>query len=126
MSNDMKSKNQTHRDIALILGNDLGNVGFPMILSFLAVSLSIKPFKEDMSGLLLAGLYIGGSLLVGLLLMHFYVAFNGKRILKAVEKDYGPKTRQHVFNVFAAAKPGDKIDLDIPGVARANREDNAR
>tara|TARA_R110002124_G_scaffold128157_8_gene288575 strand:+ start:2161 stop:2541 length:381 start_codon:yes stop_codon:yes gene_type:complete len=126
MSNDIKSKSQTHRDIAKVLGSDLGSAGFPMLLSFLAVGLTVKPFKDDMPGLLLAGLYIGGSLLLGLLLMHFYVTFNGKRILKAVEKDYGPKTRQHVFNAFAVAKPGDKIDLDIPGVARAYREDNER
>lgn len=125
MSNDMKSKSETHRDIAMVLGSDLGNAGFPMLLSFLAVGLSVKPFKDDMSVLLLAGLYIGGSLLLGLLLMHFYVAFNGVRILRNVEKDYGPKTRQHVFDVFSAAKPGDKIDLDIPGVARAYREENA-
>ncbi|BCR26239.1 hypothetical protein [Aquipseudomonas alcaligenes] len=122
MSNDMKSRSQTHRDIAMVLGSDLGNAGFPMLLSFLAVGLTVKLFEDDMSGLLLAGLYIGGSLLLGILLMHFYVAFNGMRILKAVEKDYGPKTRQHVYNAFAAAKPGDKIDLDIPGVARAYRE----
>lgn len=126
MSNDKKSKSQTHREIAMALGSDLGNAGFPMLLSFLAVGLTVRPFKDDMSGLLLAGLYIGGSLLLGLLLMHFYVAFNGKRIMKAVEKDYGPQTRQHVFNAFAVAKPGDKIDLDIPGLARAYRENNER
>lgn len=126
MSNDKKSKSQTHREIAMSLGSDLGNAGFPMLLSFLAVGLTVRPFKDDMSGLLLAGLYIGGSLLLGLLLMHFYVAFNGKRIMKAVEKDYGPQTRQHVFNAFAVAKPGDKIDLDIPGLARAYRENNER
>lgn len=126
MNSDMKSKSQTHRDIAMALGSDLGNAGFPMLISFLAVGLTVKPFKDDMPGLLLAGLYIGGSLLLGLLLMHFYVVFNGKRILKAVEKDYGPKTRQHVFNAFAAAKPGDKINLDIPGVAGAYRENNGR
>lgn len=110
----------------MVLGSDLGNAGFPMALSFLAVGLTVKLFKDDISVLLLAGLYIGGSLLLGLLLMHFYVAFNGERILKAVEKDYGLKTRQHVFDAFAAAKPGDKIDLDIPGVARAYRENNDR
>lgn len=126
MSIDMKSKSQTHRDIAMVLGSDLGNGGLPMLISFLAVGLTVKPFKDDMSGLLLAGLFIGGSLLLGLLLMHFYVAFNGKRILKAVEKDYGPKTRQHVFNALAVAKPGDMIDLDIPGLARAYREDNEK
>lgn len=32
MSNDMKSKSQTHRDIAMVLGSDLGNAGFPMLL----------------------------------------------------------------------------------------------
>lgn len=122
MSTETKSTIQVHRDIATILGNDMGNVGLPLLVSGVAVGLSIKPFKEDLPGLLQAGLYIGGTLLLAFLVMHFYVAFNGKRILSSIEKDYGPKTRQHVFNTFAVAQPGDKVELDIPAVARTYGE----
>lgn len=118
----MKSETQTLRDVATLLGNDLGNAGVPMVLSFLAVGLFIQQFMDDMSGLLVVGLLIGGSILLGLLLMHFYVPLTGKRILDAIEKDYGPRTRERVFKVVADAKDGDKIDIDISAIARSYGE----
>lgn len=122
MGNTVKNPARVLRDVAMCLGNPIGNVGIPFIVGTLAVGMAIKPFKDEMHGLLLAGLYIGGSLLLTLLLVHFYVAFNGKRILGAIEKDYGPRTRESVFKTFAEGKEGDKIDLDIPAIARAYGE----
>lgn len=122
MESQDRSSMQVLRDVASTLGNPVGNVGIPFILAALAVGYAIKPFKDEIHGLLLTGLYIGGSLLMTLLVMHFYVAFNGKRILAAIGKDYGPMTRDRVFKTFAEGKVGDRINLDIPAIARSYGE----
>lgn len=122
MGKAVKESKQALHDIAMTLGNPIGNIAFPWMASTLAVGLAIKPFKDDLGGWLVAALFIGGPLLVTYLALKVYVPFNGKRILKAIEKDYGPRTRQHVYKYFADAKEGQKIDLDIPGLARAYGE----
>jgi hypothetical protein len=122
MGKAVKESTQALHRIAMTLGNPIGNLALPWIASTLVVGLSVKPFKEDISGLLLAVLYIGGSALMTVLALKFYIPFNGKRILGAIEKDYGPRTRQHVYNYFAEAQEGQKISLDIPGLARAYGE----
>ncbi|MNJ73349.1 hypothetical protein D3C77_701340 [compost metagenome] len=68
--------------------------------------------------------YIGGTALLCWILTDLYARFTGRRILRAIEKDYGPLTRAHVYKVFAEAKGGDLIDLDIPALARSYNEAN--
>jgi hypothetical protein len=107
------------RDIATTLGDPISNVGLPYIASLVVVGLVSKQFKDDLNALLTLGLFVGGALLVTPMIMHYFVPFNGKRILIAIEKDYGPRTRQRVYETFAHASEGEKIVLDIPELARS-------
>ena len=119
----MKYSHQVLRSIAMTLGNPIGNFGFPYCVSLLVVGLTIKQFKDAMPGLVMFAVFVGGSLLMTLVVMHFYMGLNGKRILGAIEKDYGPRTSQRVYKTFAETKEGEKLSLDIPGLARAYGED---
>ncbi|TCV51342.1 hypothetical protein [Pseudomonas sp. 460] len=119
----MKQSTQVLRSIAMTLGNPIGNFGVPYMVSLLVVGLPLKHFKEAMPGLLVFAIFVIGSLLLAVALMHFYVVINGKRILSAIEKDYGPRTSQGVYKTFAETKEGEKLRLDIPGLARAYGED---
>ena len=121
----MKNSNKVLRTIAIALGNPIGYFGLPYMACLLTIGFAAKQVTGTLPILVFAGVAII-SLALSFLLMPFYMPFAGKRILKAIENDYGPKTRQHVFNVFAAAQPGAMINLDIPSVARAYREDNVR
>ncbi|WP_210555277.1 hypothetical protein [Pseudomonas sp. P9(2020)] len=58
-------------------------------------------------------LSIACGLLIGAALAHFYIAYNGKRILSSIEKDYGPRTRQSVYHIISKTKDGEFLDLDI-------------
>lgn len=119
MDTNDKDSLQVLRDIATTLGDPISNVGLPYMASLVGVGLVVKQFKEDLNALLTLGLFVGGALLLTPLVMRYFVPFNGKRILKAVEKDYGPRTRQRVYETFANASAGDKIELDIPGLTRS-------
>ncbi|MQT73315.1 hypothetical protein [Pseudomonas helleri] len=119
----MKQLPQVLRNIAMTLGNPIGNFGVPYMASLLVVGLTLKQFKEGMPALLVFAVFVIGSLVLAFVLMHFYVVINGKRILGAIKKDYGPRTSQGVYKTFAETKEGEKISLDIPGLARAYGED---
>lgn len=121
----MKNSNEVLRIIAIALGNPVGYFGLPYITCLLTIVFAAKQVTGTLPILVFICVALT-SLVLAFLLMPLYMPFAGKRILKTIEKDYGPKTRQHVFDVFAAAKPGDKINLDILGVARAYREDKDR
>lgn len=107
------------RVIATTLGDPISNIGLPYMGSLIGVGLLVKQYKDELGPLLTMGLFVGGALMVTPLVMRYFVPFNGKRILKAIEKDYGPRTRQRVYDTFVAASVGEKIVLDIPGLARA-------
>lgn len=117
----MKNSNTVLRTIAMALGNPVGYFGLPYMVCLLALGFAAKQVTGTLPILVFLGVALV-SLVLAFLLMPIYMPFAGRRILKAIEEDYGPMTRQHVFDVFAAAQPGAKINLDIPGVARAYRE----
>lgn len=119
----MKQSIQVLRSIAMTLGNPIGNFGVPYMVSLLVVGLTLKQFKEDIPGLLVFSVFVVGSLILALVLMYFYLVINGKRILGAIEKDYGPRTSQGVYKAFAETKEGESLGLDIPGLANAYGED---
>ena len=119
----MKHSFQVLRDIALTLGNPIGNFGVPYMVSLLVVGLTLKQFKEAMPGLVVFAIFVIGSVLLAFVLMHFYVVINGKRILGVIEKDFGPRTSLGVYKTFAETKEGEILSLDIPGLARAYGED---
>jgi hypothetical protein len=118
----MKYSAQVLRDIGLTLGNPIGNFGVPYMVSLLAVVLTLTQFKESMPGVLVFAIVYFGTVLLALVLMHFYVVFSGKRILGVIEKDFGPRTSLGVYKTFTEAKEGEKLSLDIPGLARAYGE----
>ncbi|CAD0266030.1 hypothetical protein DENIT_70007 [Pseudomonas veronii] len=110
----MNYSNKVLRQIAFTLGNPIGYFGFPYIVSLLIVGLTLKQINEVVPILL----WVGVSLLLSFCALPFYTAFTGKRILGAIEKDYGPRTRQAVYDKFATAKEGEEFKLNIPGLAR--------
>lgn len=122
MSTEEKSSGQVVRNIAMTLGNDVTNTGIPFLLAVLMANQAARIFTPDFSGLIRIGLIAGLSIPLYLVLAHLLAGINGRRILRAIEKDYGPKTRQHVLTVFATTKPGERLVLDIPAFARANGE----
>jgi hypothetical protein len=118
----MKSPNQTLRAISITLGNPIYYFAAPVVISFVLVGLIIRHFKNELPGLLAFALQAAGALPMAFLLVQFFMINNGKRILGAIEKDYGPRTRLKVYETFAKAEEGKPISLDIPGIARAYRE----
>ena len=117
----MKNSNKVLQTIAMALGNPVGYFGLPYIVCLLVLILAAKQVTGTLPILVFLGVVLI-SLVLSFLLMPICMPFAGKRILNAIEKDYGPKTRQHVFDVFAAAQTGAEINLDIPDIARAYRE----
>lgn len=119
MKETKSSEREILRSIALHLGNELGNVVIPAVVSFIGIAYALKPFKEDLGLLLFWSLFIVAGIVGTVFVMHAYCVFNGKRVLKAIEKDYGPRTREHVFESFVKAAETGKIDLNIPDAARS-------
>lgn len=115
----MKQSLQVLRNIATTLGNPIGNFGIPYMVSVFVVGLTIMRFKDVVPGMLGFAFFVFASLLLAFVLMHFYLAINGKRILGVIEKDFGPRTSQGVYKTFAETKEAEKLSLDIPGLARA-------
>lgn len=110
----MSYSNKVLRQIAFTLGNPIGYFGFPWLMTLVTVGFTIKQFN----GVVPIPLWIGGSLILTFSALPFYSAYTGKRILRAVEKDYGPRTRQAVYDKFAMAKEGERYSLNIPDLAR--------
>lgn len=119
MQDSKLSERKILRSIALHLGNDLGNVVVPAVVSFVGIAYALKPFKEDLGLLLFWILWIVAGLVSTTFFMHVYCVYNGKRVLKSIEKDYGTRTREHVFESFVKAAATGKIDLNIPDAARS-------
>ncbi|OAS27569.1 hypothetical protein AYO08_21850 [Pseudomonas putida] len=112
------SEVQVYRKVAKVLSNDLINLAIPSILS----GVTAKIIGERFGPVLLEGSPLLASfaifVLLQLLLVPFVSMLNGWRILVAVEKDYGPKTRQHVYEAFEHVKDGELMRLNIPAIAR--------
>lgn len=112
----MKYSRKELRNIAMALGNPVGYIGLPYVLSSVTVGLLLKKLND---GVLSIPLWIIASLLLTFCAVPFYTAFTGKRILRAIEKDYGPRTSRQVYDTFAEAKAGEPISLNIPELAKA-------
>ena len=123
MPSAKKSLNQTHRDIAKVLGGPMRRVVVPLIAAAGIVRLTIEMFVENQSLLLIWTAGVGAAILLAALISYLLAPVAGKLILRDIGKDYGAKTRQYVFDKFAMAQDGDKIELDIPAIARTYRED---
>lgn len=112
------SATQVYRKVAKILSNDLINLAIPSILS----GVTAKIIGERFGPILLDGHQLLASfaifVLLQLILVPLVCMLNGWRILIAVEKDYGPKTRQHVYEAFEHVKNGELLKLNIPAIAR--------
>lgn len=121
----LKSKvdsNDVLRTIAWNLGTPFSNLALPYGISILLVVIASNALQGQINAFLLGVLGIACALLLGTALAHFYVAYNGKRILSSIEKDYGPRTRQSVYRIISKTKNGEFLDLDIPALAQAFRE----
>ncbi|QNV69369.1 hypothetical protein F7661_28015 (plasmid) [Pseudomonas sp. CFA] len=118
MRANIMSEVQVYRKVAKVLSNDLINLAIPSILS----GVTAKIIGERFGPVLLEGSPLLASfaifVLLQLLLVPFVSMLNGWRILVAVEKDYGPKTRQHVYEAFEHVKDGELMRLNIPAIAR--------
>lgn len=121
----LKSKvdsNDVLRTIAWNLGTPFDNLALPYGISILLVVIAANALQGQVNAFLLGVLGIACVLLIGAALAHFYIAYNGKRILSSIEKDFGPRTRQSVYRIISKTKDGEFLDLDIPAIARAFRE----
>lgn len=104
--------------VAEMFGSDHGNAGLPIVASAVIVGVMLKALGAQLPGAWYAVLFVCAWFVMTLVVMHFYVPFKGKLILRAIEKDYGPLTRQHVVLAITGGEVGDLICLDIPAVAR--------
>lgn len=118
----MKYSNMVLRNVALNLGNPIGNFGIPLIVSFVVVGLAVKPLQGHIGNIGAIAIWISASLGLAWGLGWLYTVSVGKRILAAIERDYGPKTSKTVYRLTGKTKEGDYLDLDIPAVARAYGE----
>ncbi|WP_095158357.1 hypothetical protein [Pseudomonas sp. Irchel 3E13] len=111
----MSYSNKVLRQIAFTLGNPIGYIGLPWMMALVTVGVTMKQFNN---GVVSIPFWVGASLILTFFALPFYSAYTGKRILRAIEKDYGPRTRQAVYDKFAMAKEGELFSLNIPCLAK--------
>jgi len=117
-----KSQSQTLRDISLALGNDMRTVIAPVVATAAIAAVTHDYYKEYVGVGWYTVAYVVAALGLGILAAWLLGPLNGRLILRAIEKDYGPKTRAHVFKVLNDARPGDRISIDFDSIARSNGE----
>ncbi len=91
----------------------------PLGVGAIIAGIAIQPFKGSFPALALwAGMFVG-AIVIGFILCNFYAPVAGKSILRAIERDYGPKTCNAVYTLFAEIKEGDESGVDIPELAKS-------
>lgn len=91
----------------------------PLVVAAVIVGMSVHPIKDDFPALVVWGGIFIGTFVLGFLLCHPYAPIAGKNILRAVEREYGPKTSQAVYKVFADLKEGERRGINIPELAKS-------
>lgn len=91
----------------------------PLLVAVIIVALSIRPFNDDWPWMAWWGVMFAGAFILGFLLCHPYAPIAGKNILRAIEKEYGPKTSMAVYQIFADLKEGERRGIDIDELAKS-------
>lgn len=91
----------------------------PTAVALIIGACAVQPVRNDFSA---TTLWIG--LIVGVAALDFmlslcYAPVAGKSILRSIEQDFGPKTSDAVYTVFAEIKKGDTVEIDIPELAKS-------
>lgn len=121
-----KSKQVVLRNVALALGNDLRTVIAPVLATAAVASVAHDYVKEYVGGGWYTLAYALAAFVLGIVVAWLLGPLNGRLILRAIERDYGPKTRAHVFKLLNDARPGVPISIDLPSIARSNGEPLSR
>lgn len=117
-----RSNRQVLREIALAMGNIVRTHLIPMCAGAMLVAVALKPYNEYFRGAM--GIFSSVALMyaLGLIFSWLLAPLNGRLILRAVERDFGPQTRKHIYALFAEARPGVPIDLDLAAIAQTYGE----
>ncbi|MFG0337677.1 hypothetical protein ACF8FF_07065 [Pseudomonas sp. zjy_13] len=117
-----RSNRQVMREIAMAMGNIGRTHVIPIFAGGILVAVALKPFKDYFSGPIGTLTCMALMFAIGILVSWLLAPLNGRLILRAIERDFGPQTRKHIYALFAEARPGVTIDLDLAAIARTYGE----
>lgn len=107
------------RKIAVMLGNPIGLLGIPLMVSILIVGFSINPLKGNMSALAFFGCNVMAIVVLATAFTWFYAVSVGRRFLASITQKYGPKTSKTVYNLVAKQGKDGWPSINIPAIAKA-------
>ena len=125
-SNPRKTDNQIFYEIAMAMGNTVRTHVILVCASGILMAVLRRSY-EYVNGPLDIVVYEAlscalGAVVLGTLISSLAAPWNGRLILREIEREFGPRTREHVFKLFAKTQPGIPIDLYIPAIAHAYGE----
>jgi hypothetical protein len=96
-------------NVAAVLGDGMGSAVVPVVVGIVVTGQVVKALSANLSGVWVAAMFIGGASAGVVVLMRLFAAVNGWRYLRAIERDFGVRTRQHVLHVINGAKKGERL-----------------
>lgn len=108
------------RQIYIAIGNPLASWAAFGGGCLIASSL-LSPYVEPMPLVPRVCVYVGIAAALGLAEHLFVKPWNGSRMLKAIAKIHGPRTSEHIYNMFANDR-GDRVRVNIPEIAKSYGE----